>query len=290
MPSSHTEAAVFMNYTQRDLDDRVFNTQLHPPFLDDIISEFSERSAAAESALKRQAFSYGAHPDQVVDFFPTQHKDAPTFIFIHGGAWHKYSRKFGAFLAPAFINHGINFAALGFSLLPAARLPEIVRQVREGIAFVYHNTSQGGSSPEIYLSGHSSGAHLAALALCTDWSTHRLSNQFIKGGLCISGLYDLRPVILSKNFPSLQISENEEKDLTPLNLASKMIAGVTLAYAENDPIEAPRQARDFHAALLAQGKSSQLVEVPDCNHWSILRSLADPQGTLFQCAQSLINN
>lgn len=289
MSSNHIEAPVFLNYTQNDLDKRVFNTQLHPPFLDDIISEFSERSTAAASSLKHQSLIYGTHPDQVLDFYPAPNNDAPTFLFIHGGAWHKYSRKFGAFLAPAFIDRGINFAALGFSLLPAVRLPEIVRQVREGISFFYHSVKHGNSRPEIYLSGHSSGAHLAAVALCTDWSAYQLPNSFIKGGLCVSGLYDLRPVILSKNFPSLQISEHEEKELTPMNLTKKMIAPVTLAYAEFDPIEAPRQARDFNAALHVEGKSSQLLEIPECNHWSILKSLAHPQGTLFQCVQNQIN-
>jgi arylformamidase len=46
--------------------------------------------------------------------------------------------------------------------------------------------------------GQSSGRHLAAIALTTDWPhDFGLPADIIKGGMCISGMYDLTPVRLS---------------------------------------------------------------------------------------------
>src|SRR5262245_29963374 len=72
-------------------------------------------------------------------------------------------------------------------------------QVRRAIAWVYKNAASfGGDANRLYVSGTSSGAHLAAVALTTDWrKDFGLPADMLKGGLCCSGMYDLHPVSLS---------------------------------------------------------------------------------------------
>jgi arylformamidase len=58
--------------------------------------------------------------------------------------------------------------------------------------------SFGGDAARLFICGHSSGAHLAAVALTTDWpATAQLSPDVLKGGLCCSGSYDLKAPRLS---------------------------------------------------------------------------------------------
>ena len=50
----------------------------------------------------------------------------------------------------------------------------------------------------IYVGGHSSGGHLAGNVLVTDWVKDLgLPADVVKGGLCVSGMYDLKAVRLS---------------------------------------------------------------------------------------------
>src|ERR1700676_3827881 len=102
-------------------------------------------------------------------------------MFVHAGAH---------YVVPDFIN----VVDAGGSLFPMAE------QVRRAIAWVYRNAASFGGDPDhLYIGGQSSGAHLAAVALTTDWlGEFDLPADLIKGGLCTSGMYELAPVRLSK--------------------------------------------------------------------------------------------
>ena len=67
------------------------------------------------------------------------------------------------------------------------------------MAWVYRNAFRFGGDPnQLYVSGVSSGAHLASVVLTTDWQKDfGLPIDTVKGGLCGSGMYDLYPVSMS---------------------------------------------------------------------------------------------
>jgi len=75
----------------------------------------------------------------------------------------------------------------------------MAEQVRRAVAWVYRNAPRFGGDPNsLYVSGHSSGAHLAGVILTTNWrQDFNLPADTVKGGLCCSGLFDLKPVRLS---------------------------------------------------------------------------------------------
>ena len=72
-------------------------------------------------------------------------------------------------------------------------LRPMVAQVRRAIAWVARNAEKFGGDPDrIYLSGHSSGAHLAGVALTTDWDRDfSLPSDHRKGGTAVQR--DVRP-------------------------------------------------------------------------------------------------
>ena len=49
----------------------------------------------------------------------------------------------------------------------------------------------------IFITGHSSGAHLTGAATVTDWAAYGVPDDVLKGALCCSGMYELHPVSLS---------------------------------------------------------------------------------------------
>ena len=70
-------------------------------------------------------------------------------------------------------------------------------------------------SDRLYIGGHSSGGHLCGVALVTDWQKDfGLPANVVKGGLCISGMYDLKPVRLSKRSSYVKFTDEMEQAMS----------------------------------------------------------------------------
>ncbi|HMG54138.1 MAG TPA: alpha/beta hydrolase, partial [Kofleriaceae bacterium] len=131
-----------------------------------------------------QRFSYGATPVEALDVYRAR-DGAPIQIFIHGGAWRSGTAQQWAFPADMFVHRGAHFVVPDFvSVTDAAgNLVAMAEQVRSAIAWVYRNAVRfGGDRERMFLSGHSSGAHLAGVALTTDWKRGGLPSDLVKGG------------------------------------------------------------------------------------------------------------
>ena len=198
-------------------------------------------------------------------------------IFVHGGAWKNFSKDDVAFVADAFVPAGMHVAILNFTNLPAARLPQMVAQVRKGIEWVYRNArSFGGDPARIHLAAHSSGAHLSAMALETDWPLRGLPVDTVKSAALACGVYDLEPALLSARSSYVKITKDEEAALSPLRNTAAIPCPVFVVYAEGDTDEFQRQSLEFAAALERSGKLAGLLRVPGLNHFELMESISAP--------------
>jgi arylformamidase len=151
--------------------------------------------------------------------------------------------------------------------------------VRRGIAWVVRNAeSFGGDSGRIYLSGHSSGSHLAACVLTRGWREENLPPDVIKGAVLLSGMYDLKPVRLSKRSAYVSFTDRMEELLSAQRHLAGLNAPLVLAIGGLETPEFQRQSRDFAAAVKAAGKSAELIEGESYNHFELLETLANPYG------------
>lgn len=133
--------------------------------ISDYIAIYAERSAAARRNFPcREDLRYGPEPAQVLDFFPAASPDAPLFVFIHGGYWQELSHKESAPMAPQLLEAGFAFATLNYTLAPKATLAVMIGEIARALRFLREGASDLGFDPRrITLSGHSAGAHLAAM-------------------------------------------------------------------------------------------------------------------------------
>src|SRR6185436_7643340 len=92
-------------------------------------------------------------------------------------------------------------------------LMPMAEQVRRAVAWVCRNaTSFGGDPNRVYVSGHSSGGHLAGVVLVTDWAKDfGLPPDAVKGGLVCSGMFDLKPARLSARSSYVKFSDEIEQ-------------------------------------------------------------------------------
>lgn len=197
-----------------------------------------------------------------------------------------------AFPAEMFVNAGAHYVALDFVAIKAADgdLRVMAEQVRRAIAWVYKNAASfGGDRDRLYIGGHSSGGHLCGVALVTDWQKDfGVPADTVKGGLCMSGMYDMRPVRLSKRSSYVKFTDEMEQAMSAQRQLDRLRAPIVLTYGTNETPEFQRQSRDFAAAVKAAGKPVELVEAPNFNHFEIAESLGNPYDPNGRAALALM--
>ena len=296
--STHSLAAdakgpkVWLDYDQAGLD-RAYDQAVWSPLMADIRARLAATSEAVRGRLGApRRFAYGATPVEALDVFPARQPNAPIYVHVHGGGWLRGEAKDFAFAAEMFVDAGVNFAVLDFAQVDAygGDLAPMVKQVRSAIAWVYKNAAQfGGDASRLYVGGHSSGGHLAAMALTCDWDKEfGVPSSFIKGGLVISGIYDLKPVRLTRAFDYVKFTDASEEALSPQRHLARLKAPLAVAVGGKDSPEFIRQARDFAAAVTAAGGTATLIEAPGFNHFEMSESLGNPYGPAGRAALTLM--
>jgi arylformamidase len=146
---------------------------------------------------------------------------------------------------------------------------------------VWRNAESFGGDPDrLFVSAHSSGAHLAACALTTGWREEGLPPSFCKGGLLIGGMYDLAPVRLSSRSTYVAFTDAMEQSLSPIRHVEELTAPLILAHGTVESPEFQRQTRDFLTAVTAAGKPAELIVGEGYNHFDLFETLANPYGIL----------
>ena len=279
---------VFLDMDQAELDDAY--TQIkYAPNQPQIVARYASNSEVARAHLgEPRRLAYGDVPIEGLDFYATAAPNAPICVFIHGGAWRFGEAGNYVFPAEAFVRAGAHFAAVDFDNVnpTGGDLMPIADQVRRAVAWVYANAPSFGADPRrLYVCGHSSGAHLAGVVLTTDWAgDFGLPADAVRGGLVISGMYDLEPVRLSARSDYVRFTDAVVEALSPQRHVDRLTCPLVIAYAASESPEFQRQARDFAAAVRNAGKPVELLVAEGYNHFEILETLANPYGFLGRVA------
>ncbi|GMH62536.1 hypothetical protein TrLO_g2983 [Triparma laevis f. longispina] len=131
-------------------------------------------------------------------FLPTHSppNPLPVLVHIHGGGWARGGKATWAHGAPsickALCAQGVIAISVGYRL---GTYPHFVDDAAMAVGWVRENiASLGGDVNNVYLSGHSAGAHIASLMTVRHerfLKPHNVPPSFIKGLMLISGVYNL---------------------------------------------------------------------------------------------------
>ena len=259
----------------------------HPQFF----ARWADSSARARARmicyLDRR---YGEAPGETMDLFPARKGDGSCMMFIHGGYWRSLDKSDFSFLAPAAVDAGVSLAVVNYDLCPRVTVEEIVRQMLRASRWLYLNAEQYGMDEDrLYVLGHSAGGHLVAMMMAALWPVFdaRLPKDLWKGGLAISGIYDLPPMIqVDWLRPDLQLDEATALRLSPAFLPPATRAPVMTCVGGKESSEFRRQ----NALLGERWKSAYAgdIAMPNANHFSVVDGLADPGSALFAGARKLM--
>ncbi len=283
---------VFLDYDQVELD-AAYDQKFYAPLGYQIIKRWASNSALVRARLGEPIRRpYGPTGAEMLDIYKTKQANAPIFVFIHGGAWLGGEAKNYAFPAELFVAAGVHYVVLDFIAVKAADgdIGKMAEQVRRGIAWVYKNAASFEGDPNrLYIGGHSSGGHLCGVALVTDWrKDFGLPEDTVKGGLCMSGMYDMKPVRLSKRSTYVKFTDAMEDAMSSQRHIDLLRAPIFVTYGTNETPDFQRQNRDFAAAVKAAGKPVTLVEAPNYNHFEMCESLGNPYGPNGRAALAMM--
>jgi arylformamidase len=275
---------VWLDLDQQDLDD-AYDQAVYAPNRDQVLKRCARNSELVRERLGApKRLAYGPTAIEALDVFTTKNPNAPVNVFVHGGAWRAGLAAQYHYPAEMFVDAGANLVVLDFNNVIEAGgdLMVMVDQVRRAVAWVYKNARSFGGDPErLYVSGHSSGGHLTGVLLTTEWQhDFGVPPTIIKGGVCGSGMFDLKPVRMSKRSSYVKFTDAMEEQLSSQRHLDKLVAPVRLVYGTSETPEFQRQSRDFAAAVKAAGKEVTLSVMEGYNHFEVMESLANPL-TLF---------
>ena len=267
--------------------EREYNARASIPEHPQIFARWAEQSAAVRRLRACVIdLTYGESTGERLDLFPARRDDAPLLVFIHGGYWRSLDKSDFSWIAPPFVNHGVSVALLNYGLAPGTPMEEIVRQMLHAHAWLYRNGDRLGFDPNrIHVCGHSAGGHLTAMMMAALWPVFGadLPADLVKGGLAVSGIYDLEPL---RHAPFIQadlkLTAPRARRLSPVHMPPATERPLYTAVGALESGEFRRQTQ-----LIGRAWPRNVVreiQMPGFHHLNVIEELANPASPLFDAA------
>jgi acetyl esterase/lipase len=193
-------------------------------------------------------------------------------VFLYGGRWQSGKKEHYRFVGTALAQRGFVTVIPDFGKYPAVPFPAFVEDGARALAWVADHIAEYGGRPDrIHLTGHSSGAHVAALVTV---DPHYLAHQgkdvraVIKGFAGLAGPYAFTPTDADlieifgppSRYPQMQVTTFVTGQEPPM----------LLLYGEQDervkPVNHERLAERIHAT----GGRVEVITYPKLGHVGLI--------------------
>jgi acetyl esterase/lipase len=222
---------------------------------------------------------------------PRSAAGTPVLIFVHGGAWSAGDKTNCRALGLRFAKHGVLAVLPNYRLSPVVQYPVQIEDVAAAVAWtVRHAGEYGGNSSRIFLAGHSSGGHIAAL-LAADpvfLAGYGLKPTDLAGVIVISGVYDIdtkefdggriaefRKTVFGKD-PGTWKAANPITHLKPASPQRAELPRTMIVWAGRDHDFLRREGAALRDALLRNGNQPVVMLMEEYNHATEVWLLGNP--------------
>ncbi|PID37205.1 MAG: alpha/beta hydrolase [Rhodobacterales bacterium] len=233
---------------------------------------WSERAAAfRQSAKGRFDLAYGTHPREVMDLLLPEGAPKGLVVIIHGGYWLDFDKSSWSDLAEGPLLSGWAVALPSYTLAPEAGIAEIRQQIGRAIT----KAAEQVNGP-IRITGHSAGGHLAACMMCANTPLPEKIAARIERVVSISGLHDLRPLMLNSMNAKLKLTQESARAHSPALLPPMPGPDFIAWVGANERPELLRQSALLAEHWRAAGADTKLVTDPGKHHFDVIDGLKDP--------------
>lgn len=254
-----------------------YNNRRRVPEHPDIIAQWQADAAHFRDAAAGELdLAYGTHERQRADIFRSKedHTGAHA-VFIHGGYWQGLDRSFFSHMAQGLEIHGIPMAIPSYRLCPQVTVADIVADMQAFCLWLWKRSGR-----RLVAAGHSAGGHLAACLVATDWESLGGPAHLVTGGLGISGLYDLRPLIPTSINKALKLDDKAARAASPLLWPAPHHVRFEAWVGGDESPEYLRQSVSLEAAWLGAGLECSSVVVAGKNHFTVIDALTQPDSAM----------
>jgi arylformamidase len=232
--------------------------------LDDELQRYRDLSDAARLRCPPTVERYGPKPDETIDLYrPDDAEPTPVVVYLHGGYWQRLSKDDSAFMVSGLLDQHIATAVVDYTLAPHASLYEIVDQCVRAVRYVIdHCARLRLDHSRVIVAGSSAGGHLAAMV------AHQLDVHELTGAVCISGVFDLEPLLGTYINDALGLNERDVVVLSPMRqMRRDGLCRMVICVGENESAEFHRQSRDYTRALHETGADVSCVTLTARHHF-----------------------
>ena len=261
--------------------DTLYNNRVAVPEHGEIFARWRRQSAATRANFGGEFnLAYGLHALQTLDIFPAK-QNRGLVIFIHGGYWRSLDKDDFSFYAEPYLAQGISVASINYRLCPEVRIDAIVEDCRAAIEWLAENISRYNIRfDRNVLIGHSAGAHLVAMLSATDWAARKIDPSNFRGGVLMSGLYDLSPLLETSVNADVQLDHKAAKTLSPIHLKPTLNMPLDVWVGGAETAEFIRQSQLLPPAWPAN--CTPLEFIHNANHFTIVDECAQPDSACFK--------
>jgi acetyl esterase/lipase len=247
---------------------------------------------------------YGEQLRQTLDIhLPTTTKTArPVVIFFYGGRWQNGSKSEYVFVGQALAKLGIITVIPDYRLFPDVEFPTFIRDSAAATKWTLNNIQRYGGDPkQVFLMGHSAGAHIAAMLATNAQYLQEvgLTPRQLKGMIGLAGGYDFK--ITDADIKQVFRRASSYEDSQPINFVDGDEPPLLLLHGKKDVTLAPQNSKNLAYQTKQLGGQAEVVIYDKMAHVGMLLSLVDSPFMYFSpvlkdiekfvyCGSTTVNN
>ncbi len=223
--------------------------------------------------------AYGELEHQTLDIYTplTNAASSPLVVYFYGGGWIKGKKEHFEFVASSLTKAGYVVVIADYRRFPEVVFPAFIEDGAAAVAWVIDNAHSYGADPEnLFLMGHSAGAHVAAMLSMNGsyLAAHDIETQVIDGFVGLSGPYDFLP--LTEGYLLDVFPEATREESQPVNYVTADAPPALLIHGTDDDIVYAANSESLAATLAENGVDVTLRLYAGAGHGAIVVALAPP--------------
>jgi acetyl esterase/lipase len=230
------------------------------------------------AAIQTSNSSYGPDEKQKLDIYQpsTFNNNTPVIIFFYGGRWQSGSRAEYAFVGQSLANRGYISVIADYRLYPSVEFPVFIDDAAKATAWVFeHIQDYGGDTKQVYLMGHSAGAHIATMLVAnkTYLPAAGIKQHRVKGVISLSGPLNFK--ITDDDIKAVFANVNSYADTQPITFIDGSEPKMLLLHGKKDKTLLPSNSYSMAKKLNHLGGDATVITYKDMSHVGLLLALAN---------------